>query len=158
MAGLLHCLPLANVTAALIVDGASLWDVIRWDKLLSFLPSVEELTLYYELVTQDDGRLSEIKPCDALTLCPRLQMLHIRECQLKESYFVFKKPAADCVSLAQLARGIVARGEKTLTVHAEAVDGAGVVKGLPSLGQGPQTTRRWLAAGMSQISAMLVRR
>ncbi|EKM60328.1 uncharacterized protein PHACADRAFT_23708 [Phanerochaete carnosa HHB-10118-sp] len=151
MTGLLHRLPLADVTAALIVDSASLWDAVDWEQLLSHLRSVEELTLRYEVFYT-----VQAEPRTARGLCPQLQVLRIHECAVDKPYFAVQQLPPNYARLAELARGIVANGGETLSVHAEAADWVGTVKGPPAepLGQGPQTPRHWLATWVSEDSGL----
>ncbi|EKM60275.1 uncharacterized protein PHACADRAFT_203515 [Phanerochaete carnosa HHB-10118-sp] len=87
------------MAAALIVilNSASLWDAVDWEQLLSFLRSVEELTLCCEV-------------------------LRIRECAPDNPYFAVQQLPPSYTKLADLARSIVANGGETLSVHAEAAD------------------------------------
>ncbi|EKM60327.1 uncharacterized protein PHACADRAFT_246189 [Phanerochaete carnosa HHB-10118-sp] len=132
VADLLRRLPLTDVTTAFITDDAALWGVAYWEEMLSLLRSVEELTLRYKIVSS-----TPVEPHGAHTLCPRLQVLRICECEMDQLYADPRRS-----KLIELAYGFVVRGGDTLTVrHLDAGVGGlaagatSAVRGLPSLGQ-----------------------
>ena len=164
-AGLLRRLPLSGIATALLDDEASLWDVIKWDDLLSSLSSVEELALFYEIADRASARPNDATPRDIHAFCPRLTVLRVRELLLGDVYRVLTKPSPKRLTLARLARGFDAHADwepnGKLPVHLAEKDFSYTVPdSAPSARLGAQapSLRTWLSTRTSQISARLRRR
>ena len=118
--GLLRRLPLAHVISASLVHNAIVWDVVDWEELLAVLPSVRELGLKYYTTGSPNLQLYQIEPhgsdgSDAHILCPRVEVLHIREEHWNTEPLdepIVQELPQNALTLARLAQGLVARSEQ----------------------------------------------